>query len=166
MLGYLFGELLPSRKLRGRLWILLSIGLLPFNALASDSHAEPTDDWLKPNTKWHEYEVVQLLLEDNIFTPDDVVFKLYQPYKLVLTNVSDEAKHDLVDENFFHSIVLKEVVVGGVTVSTHHIHNILLKPNTTASLLFVPVKPNEFEVYCTLPNHREDGMEGYFTIEP
>ncbi len=148
----------------------LSIGVLSVlvatSVQASESHGEPDEKWLPPNIKWYQHDVVQLLLEDNVFTPDDVVFKLYQPYKLVLTNVSDKAKHDLVDEKFFHSIVLKEVVVGGVTVNTHHIHNLLLKPNTSASLLFVPVKPNEFEVYCTLPDHREDGMEGYFTIEP
>ena len=153
-------------QLSAGVWLLLILGAFSFNAQATGSHEEPTEAWLKPDPKWHEYEVVQLLLEDNIFTPSDVVFKLNKPYKLVLTNVSDEAKHDLVDENFFHSIVLKEVIIGGVSISTHHIHSLLLKPNTTASLLFIPVMAKEFEVYCTLPNHREEGMEGYFTIEP
>lgn len=142
----------------------MALGALSLHAQATGILEEPTQAWLEPDTKWHNYEVVQLLLEDNIFTPSDVVFNLNQPYKLVLTNVSDIAKHDLVDDKFFHSIVLKEVIVGGVSIATHHIHSLLLKPNTTASLLFVPVKANEFEVYCTLPDHREEGMEGYFTI--
>tara|TARA_R110002167_G_scaffold70379_1_gene198308 strand:- start:10531 stop:11007 length:477 start_codon:yes stop_codon:yes gene_type:complete len=149
-----------SVNLMPALWLLLTASLFSLHAQATASHE------IKSGTKWHQYEVVQLLLEDHVFTPDDVVFKLYQPYKLVLTNVSDEAKHDLVDENFFHAIVLKEIIVGGVSINTHHINSLLLKPNTTASLLFVPVLANEFEVYCTLPNHREEGMEGYFTIEP
>ena len=155
-----------SVNLMSALWLLLTASLFSLHAQATASHEEPTEAWLKSGTKWHQYEVVQLLLEDHVFTPDDVVFKLYQPYKLVLTNVSDESKHDLVDENFFHAIVLKEIIVGGVSINTHHINSLLLKPNTTASLLFVPVLANEFEVYCTLPNHREEGMEGYFTIEP
>lgn len=134
-------------------------------AFAEAGHDDPTDDWMPPGIDWEKAETISVLLEDNVFNPDEVVLKLYQPYKLVLINVSDTAKHDLVDLAFFHSVVFKEVSVGGVTINTPHVHSLVLKPNNTANLFLVPIKPAEYEIYCSVPGHRDDGMEGYVTIE-
>jgi uncharacterized cupredoxin-like copper-binding protein len=140
------------------LWVLISH--------AEGGHEDPTNDWMPPGINWKEAETVTVLLEDNVFTPDEVVFKQYKPYKLVLHNISDSVTHDLVDQNFFHSIVLKKITIGGATVNTPHMHNLKLRPNSSANLYIVPIKPGEYEVFCSVSGHREDGMEGYFTIKP
>jgi uncharacterized cupredoxin-like copper-binding protein len=133
---------------------------------AEDGHEDPTNDWMPLHINWENAQTVTVLLEDNVFTPDEVVLKQYQPYKLVLHNISEKATHDLVDQDFFHSIVLKNITIGGVTINTPHMHNLKLRPNSTASLFMVPIKPKEYQVFCSVPGHRDDGMEGYFSIEP
>ncbi len=133
---------------------------------AEAGHDVPTLEWMPDHVDWASAQEVFVALDDNSFSPDDVVFKQNRPYKLVLKNISDRVTHDLVDLGFFHSVVAKEVSAGGVTVNTPHIHSLVLRPLTEAVLYFVPIKPSEFEIYCSVEGHREDGMEGYFTIEP
>ncbi|WP_210396182.1 cupredoxin domain-containing protein [Motiliproteus sediminis] len=132
---------------------------------AEAGHDDPTITWMPANIDWKKAETISILLEDNLFTPDDVVLTAGKPYKLVLTNVSDRHEHDLVDLAFFHSVVFQKLIIGGVEIDTPHAHSLLLEPNTSANLYLVPVKTGEYEVYCSVEGHRDDGMEGFFTIE-
>ncbi|WP_207062003.1 hypothetical protein [Motiliproteus sp. SC1-56] len=147
----------------GRLAALLLIisGL----ARGEAGHETPTLDWMPEGIDWEKAETVSMLLEDHVFTPEEVVLKVNRPYKLVLTNVSDRATHDLVDLEFFHSVVFKQITIGGVVVNTPHVHSLELKPNSSASLYLVPIKSAEYEIYCSVPGHRDEGMEGYILIE-
>ena len=103
------------RKLVAKTALALLTLLLATTAHSHSKSEDKTYDLLTTNIDWKTAEVVSILLEDNVFNPEDVELKLHKPYKLVLTNVSDQAKHDLVDLHFFHSVVLKEVVMGGNT---------------------------------------------------
>jgi len=146
--------------------LLLAAALsLSGGARAELGHEDPTISWMPANIDWSKAEVLSILLEDNLFTPDDVVLSAGKPYKLVLTNVSDRHKHDLVDLAFFHSVVFKKLIIGGIEIDTPHAHSLMLEPNTSASLYLVPIKSGEYEVYCSVEGHRDDGMEGYFTIQ-
>ncbi len=144
----------------------LILALIAGVALAHPKATDPTLELAKSDIDWEKAEVISILLRDHVFEPDEIQLKLNRPYKLVLSNVSDSAMHDLVDPEFFHATVIREVVIGGVVVNTHHIHNLELKPNSTASLYLVPVKLGEHDMYCSIPGHREEGMEGYVTIRP
>jgi uncharacterized cupredoxin-like copper-binding protein len=156
--------LMLLRKLIAKTSLALLTLLVATTAHSHSKSEDKTYDLLTTDVDWTAAEVVSVLLEDNSFSPEDVELKLHQPYKLVLTNVSDRAKHDLVDLHFFHAVVLKEVVVGGIVVNTHHIHSLELKPNSSSTLYLVPVKVGENDIYCSIEGHREDGMEGYITI--
>ena len=138
---------------------------LPCAALAEQGHEDPNVTWMPANIDWQQAKTLSILLEDNLFTPDDVVLTAGKPYKLVLTNVSDLHKHDLVDLAFFHSVVFQKLIIGGIEIDTPHAHSLMLEPNTSASLYLVPIKSGEYAVYCSVEGHRDDGMEGYFTIE-
>ncbi len=141
--------------------IFLSTGL----AYGEGGYEDPTLDWMPAGIDWKEAETIIILLDDNVFQPDEVTLKKGKPYKLVLDNISDEATHDLVDLNFFHGIVLKELTIGGTTVNTPHIHNLKMRPNSKMAMYLVPIKTGEYEVFCSIPGHRDDGMEGYITIQ-
>lgn len=146
------------------LLVLTMLLVTPKLAFAELGHDDPNVSWMPPSIDWSKAEVLPILLEDNLFTPDDVVLTAGKPYKLVLTNVSDRHKHDLVDLAFFHSVVFKKLIIGGIEIDTPHAHSLMLEPNTSASLYLVPIKSGEYEVYCSVEGHRDDGMEGYFTI--
>lgn len=150
---------------KAQLWMAAVLVCVSGQALAEAGHEDPNLEWMPEGIEWEAAETVSILLEDNVFTPDEVVLKANQPYKLVLTNVSDRATHDLVDLDFFHSVVFKEIIIGGVVINTPHMHTLELKPNTSANLYLVPIKTADYEIYCSVPGHRDDGMEGFIVIE-
>ena len=139
--------------------------LLSSSALVAEGgHKDPTLDDLPAGIDWSAAEVITLQLDDDVFVPEEIKFEKNKPYKLILNNISDQAKHDLVDLSFFHSIVIKRVTVAGVSVNTPHVHNLMLRPNSKANLFFVPITTGEYEVFCSVPDHRENGMESVFNI--
>lgn len=149
-----------STIMHGFVWLSLSVGL----AYAEDGYEDPTLDWMPENIDWRDAEVVTIELGDHVFSPDEVILKQNKPYKLVLDNISRKHAHDLVDPALFHAVVMAKVRVNGVTINTPHIHNAKLRPNNKAVFYLLPVKPGEYEIFCSIPNHREDGMEGTITI--
>ncbi len=140
--------------------------ILSTPSYAEMGYEDPSLDWLPAEIDWDQAQTVLIVLDDNIFNPDDVYLKINQPYKLILDNISSRVTHDLVDIDFFHGIVVHEITVDGTTISTPHIHSIQLSPNGKVAMYLVPIIAGEYEVFCSIPGHREDGMEGYITIEP
>jgi uncharacterized cupredoxin-like copper-binding protein len=151
---------------RAVLYSFLLAGLCTGFAYAEEGYDDPTLDWLPQHIDWETAEVVTVLLEDNIFTPDEITLRQNKPYKIILNNISDSVVHDFVDPSLFHAVVFQKLTVGGTTITTPHIHNVKLRPNNQASLYLVPVKAGEYEIFCSIPGHQEDGMEGYVTVLP
>ncbi|MEO5374849.1 MAG: multicopper oxidase domain-containing protein [Alphaproteobacteria bacterium] len=145
----------------------LFLGAVSFLGPAFEARAtqeDPNEGWLPPNFKWDKPIEVVVKLEDNNFDPDKSVFDIGKAYKLVLRNVG-KVSHDLVENTFFHSVVTKYVILPTGTVRTPHVHSVSVQPGMEAVIHFAAVRPGEFAIFCSIPGHREDGMEGHFVIK-
>lgn len=153
-------------RLRALFHSILLVTMASGLAHAEGEYEDPTLDWLPQDVDWREAEVVRIEFGDHVFTPDDLKLRQNKPYKLVFDNISSRHAHDLIDPGFFHAVVLGKLRAGGVTINTPHIHNAKLRPNSEVMLYLIPIKPGEYEIFCSIPGHRDDGMEGYITIVP
>ena len=61
-----------------------------------------------PVTDWAKAETVTLLATEFLFTPNDPVFRVGQPYQLVIRNIGD-LQHIVRGPHFLRSIAVKEV---------------------------------------------------------
>lgn len=136
-------------------------GITP--ALAEFGREDPDESWLPAGFSWNNPRAITVNLTDNRFQPDDLALELGKPYKLVMRNVG-QRPHDLVDPDFYHSIVIKAIVSPSGTVTTPHIHSLSVQPGTETIMYFVGIKPGYFDVFCSIPGHREDGMEGRLSL--
>lgn len=96
------------------------------------------------------------------FFPDHLKFIAGKRYKLVLTNPSSQ-KHYFTAKDFADAIWSQKVDAGNVEIKGA-IHEIELRPGTTADWVFVPVKTGTFELHCSVPGHTEAGMKGQIEI--
>lgn len=145
-------------------WIGAALAMaVALPAVAENGRDDPNESWLPPSIRWDQAEQVIVELADNRFEPEQLAFDAGRPYKLVLRNVGKRA-HDLVDLDFFHSIVLKAVVSSTGSVFTPHVHSVSVQPGQETTIYFVGVRPGDFDMFCSLPGHREDGMEGRLRI--
>ncbi len=98
------------------------------------------------------------------FTPDHFNFESGKRYKLILSNPS-ESKHYFTSKDFADAIWTQNVVAGNVEIKGN-IHELELRPNTTAEWTFVPIKSGTYELHCAIAGHTEAGMHGTITIQP
>ncbi len=112
---------------------------------------------------WRKAEEVEIRLADHRYTPDELTFESYRPYRIRMRNVG-ETVHDMAGGDFFRGIVAQMVQSNTGRVVTPYIRSIYIRPGQEIELWFVPVKAGEFSFFCSLPGHREDGMEGLVTI--
>jgi len=154
----------PPAARRPVLFLLLALSMAP--AGADSQRNNPSMDWLPPRIDWDAATTLEIRLDDYFYRPNQLQMQRDTPYRLVLNNVSNRSTHDLVDLAFFHAVVLEKIHVDGVELTTPHIHQIRLRPNSKATLYLVPKVPGEFEVFCSVPGHREEGMDGIFRILP
>lgn len=148
---------------------LLSVAMLAALCLAAAARgehgrADPDDSWMPPGIDWSKAIEMVVELQDNLFEPTELTFQKGQPYKLVLRNVGHRP-HDIVDETFFHAIVLRRVSTEAGSVITPHVHSLHVQPKRETVVYFVPVKELRSDFFCSLPGHREDGMEGGVVVE-
>lgn len=98
------------------------------------------------------------------FEPDQLTFTAGQRYALVLDNPSPE-KHYFTAKDFADALWTQNVKTGGVEVKGA-IHELELKPGTTATWTVIPQKPGTYELHCAIVGHAEAGMVGQITIQP
>ena len=71
----------------------------------------------------------------------------------------DLVKLTLTNNEFVqHDFVIDELGV--------HSPHIMPGPGTTVTFAFLVTEPGEFTYYCSIPGHREAGMEGILVVEP
>jgi uncharacterized cupredoxin-like copper-binding protein len=97
------------------------------------------------------------------FFPQDLEFKVGQPYKLLLDNPSP-VKHYFTSKDFADSSWTKKVQAGKVEVKGA-IHELELKPGAEAEWVLTPMKPGSYELHCSIPGHAAAGMVGKIVVQ-
>jgi uncharacterized cupredoxin-like copper-binding protein len=142
--------------------VLLLVGLVTAGgALAVDPYAD--ERRFLQGVDWNRSIDLVVEFEDNLYEPEEPVFIVGQPYILTLYNRGRD-KHDLVGGDFFSAIVIKEIRSRSGRVGTFRAESLYVYPGEKMELWFVPRNPGRYEFYCTLPGHRDDGMEGIFHV--
>jgi uncharacterized cupredoxin-like copper-binding protein len=145
---------------------VLAAALLLFaaaSAPAAADPAEPHESWLPPGLDWNKAREVAISLEDNRFEPEEATFERGVPYRLVLRNVG-QRHHDLMEPAFYHAVVLGRIDTETGIVHTPHVHSLFVRAGAEIAVYLYPVREGVFGVFCSVPGHREDGMEGTLAI--
>lgn len=135
-------------------------------------HAEelPRDVRLHPAVlaaDWDAVTEIEVELGDHIYEPDQIELKVGRPYRLVLKNVGAHS-HDMVGGTLLNQDVIALRMVNSRVgrVMADHINSVYVRPKNVAELWFVPLAAGEYTFYCSLPGHRDGGMEGTIRIVP
>jgi uncharacterized cupredoxin-like copper-binding protein len=97
------------------------------------------------------------------FFPPQLAFQAGKRYQLHLVNHSPE-KHYFTAKDFADAIWSQKVDAGRVEIKGA-IHELELRSDTTADWVFVPMRPGQYSLRCTIPGHTEAGMVGQLTIQ-
>lgn len=136
--------------------------LLPFAAFAAD-YVTNADEVVKA-ADWEKMETITVELDEFFYEPETLQFKAGQPYKLVLKN-SGEKKHYFTAPEFFKSMAMRKVQSNkDGEIKAPYLTAIELMVGGQLDLYFVPVTTGDYPVYCTIDDHREQGMEGTLAI--
>lgn len=155
----------------GRLWAIvcsMSVvsGFLFPGVAAADGAAENVDGHPAIRaTDWDATTEIVIELGDHSYAPDELTLQVGKPYKLLLKNVGG-VSHDMVGGSLFdeHTVALRMVSSKVGRVVADHIRSVYLRPQNDTELWIVPLKEGEYSFFCSLPFHREDGMEGVVRI--
>ena len=114
---------------------------------------------------WGKVTEIVVELHDNNYEPHDIELKVGKPYLILLKNTG-RVSHDMVGGSLFQKdVVAMRMIsskVGRVTAET--ISSVYIRPRHEAEIWFVPIKKGEYSFFCSIPGHREDGMEGGIRI--
>lgn len=139
-------------------------------AAGDDAYDQPTGSQLAEvvtavrAVDWSKVEKRSVTLSEFHFSPSDLVFKLKQPYELVMKNEGKMA-HRFVAAEFFDSIAVKGLIFADGEVSMPLLKAISLAPGESKTLVFVPVKPGDYPLTCDRPLHAMFGMKGTIRID-
>ncbi|HEY5790337.1 MAG TPA: cupredoxin domain-containing protein [Gammaproteobacteria bacterium] len=116
-------------------------------------------------TDWDKMQTVVVELTEHDYTPGTLTFTKGQPYKLVLKNIG-EKKHYFTAPEFYKAIATRKVQSDkdGEVKVPYLLALEMMAKGGQLDLYFVPVVAGEYPVYCTIDDHREQGMEGKLII--
>ena len=113
---------------------------------------------------WDKMITVTVDFDEYSYEPEELVFEVGQPYKLVLKN-RGKKKHYFTAEDFYKAIATRKVQSNrDGEIKAPYFTAIELMVDGQLDLYFVPVKRGEYPVFCTIKDHREEGMEGKLVI--
>jgi uncharacterized cupredoxin-like copper-binding protein len=96
------------------------------------------------------------------FVPNHLEFRAGRRYQLLLKNPSP-LKHYFTAKDFADAIWSQKVDAGNVEIKGA-IHELELRPGTSAAWVFVPVRAGVYTLRCTVAGHTEAGMTGTLEI--
>jgi uncharacterized cupredoxin-like copper-binding protein len=132
---------------------------------AADAYVTDADEIVKV-ADWKKMETVTVTMEEHSYAPQNIVFKVGQPYKLELKNIGDK-DHYYTAPEFLRSIATRKAMVNKqAEIKAPYFKAFeVLKKGGQLDVYFVPVVKGQYKVYCTIDDHREKGMDGMLTIE-
>ena len=148
--------------------VVLIIGIVMSLAFLAYADGEPVRNAAEivKMTDWEKMKTVTVTMGEMFYEPDELVFKVGQPYKLELIN-NGKKKHYFTARHFYKAIATRKVQSNkdGEIKAPYFLALELMANGGQLDLYFVPVRKGTFPVYCTIDNHREEGSEGEITIE-
>jgi uncharacterized cupredoxin-like copper-binding protein len=117
-------------------------------------------------TDWKQMQTVTVELNEFGYHENRIELKAGQPYKMELKNVG-EKKHYFTAPEFFKAIATRKVQANGMgeVKAPYIIAMEMLPEGGQLDLYFVPVTKGTYTVYCTIDDHRQQGMEGTLVIQ-
>jgi uncharacterized cupredoxin-like copper-binding protein len=145
--------------------LVLWAALVTTSALADEETQKIPQHPAIAAADWSKVKTVTIELDDNNYEPSDLTLKRGAPYNLVLKNIG-KAAHDIVSGSLFDKDVaalrMINTVVGRVTAE--NISSVFIRPKQAAEVWIVPLKTGTYSFFCSIPGHREAGMEGRIHI--
>jgi uncharacterized cupredoxin-like copper-binding protein len=143
--------------------LLALTALIATNIMAADYVTNASDIVAAAN--WDKMKTIRVEMDEYAYSFDDLVLEANQPYKLELVN-KGKKKHYFTAPEFYKAIATRKVQSNkDGEIKAPYFTAIELMVDGQLDLYFVPVNTGEFEVYCTIKGHRDDGMEAFITIE-
>lgn len=130
---------------------------------AADSYVTNAAEIVKA-ADWKQMKTVTIKISEHEYAPDVLKLEANQPYKIVLINTFDKP-HYWTAPAFFRSVATRKLQTADAEIKAPYFDAIELLAKGTAELFVVPVTKGSFEVYCTIDDHREKGMEGKIVVE-
>ncbi|WP_207064013.1 hypothetical protein [Motiliproteus sp. SC1-56] len=116
------------------------------------------------NADWDGMQTVTVNIDE--FSYDaNLTFKSGQAYKLELKNVG-EKKHYFTAPEFFKNIATRKAEVNDqAEIKADYFTALEILPGGQLDLYFVAHNKGEYEVYCTIDDHRDEGMDDVIVVE-
>ena len=149
--------------MKRKIVILLTLLLPGLQAGAAVDYVANAGEIVKA-ADWDKMITVTVDFDEYSYEPEELVFEVGQPYKLVLKN-RGKKKHYFTAEDFYKAIATRKVQSNrDGEIKAPYFTAIELMVDGQLDLYFVPVKRGEYPVFCTIKDHREEGMEGKLVI--
>lgn len=139
--------------------------MLPLSAGAQDAYIRNAQDYVG-KADWNATETVTITMTEHHYEPTDLKLKVGKPYKLELKNKGTK-DHYYTAPEFFRGVAWRKAMVNGQAEikAPYFTAFEVLKNGGQLDLYFVPVSKGSYPVYCTIEDHRQQGMEGSIAIE-
>lgn len=151
--------------IRNALTVALALAIVPIQSFAAQDPVADAAAIVKA-ADWKQMKTVTVTMTEHSYAPQDLRLVAGQPYKLVMKN-SGEKDHYYTAPEFFKAIATRKAMVPKQAEIKAPYFTALevLKNGGELELYFVPVTKGRYPVYCTIDDHREQGMEGSVIIE-
>ena len=115
---------------------------------------------------WKTMQTVTVEMDEHSYDPETLIFRVGQPYRLVLKN-DGEKKHYFTAPAFYQAIATRKVQANGMgEIKAPYVLALeMMAKGGQLDLYFVPVTKGTYPVYCTIDDHREQGMDGKIIIQ-
>ncbi|MEO5377677.1 MAG: cupredoxin domain-containing protein [Magnetococcus sp. DMHC-6] len=117
-------------------------------------------------TDWKNMKSIAIELDEFSYTPNKLEFESGQAYKLTIKNIG-EKKHYFTATEFFKAIATRKVESKkDAEIKVPYLVALELMANGgELDLYFVPIIKGTYSVFCTIDDHKKEGMEGTITIK-
>lgn len=148
-----------------RVCAALVLASAPVHAHEPESYIANAKEYVD-KADWKNMEVVTVTLEEHRFTPRDIKLKAGKAYKIELRNMGEQ-EHYYTAPEFNRAVAWRKAMVNkqAEIKAPYFTAFEVASQGGQVDLYLVPVTRGSYPVYCTMPGHREMGMEGTLTVE-